>query len=75
MGSTESDAYPDENPVHSVTVDSFYMAKTKVTFEQYDAYCDDQGITRPEDAGFGQGTCPVINVSWYDAVKSIKQQP
>ena len=43
MGSTDSDAHPDESPVHSVRVDSFYMAETEVTFDQYDAYCDDQG--------------------------------
>ena len=35
MGSTDSEAYPDESPVHSVRVDSFYMAETEVTHRQY----------------------------------------
>ena len=29
------------------------MAETEITFEQYDAYCDDQGITKPDDEGWG----------------------
>ena len=64
-----SDAGSDESPVHSVRVDSFYMAETEVTFDQYDAYCDDQGISKPGDWGWGRGSRPVIYVSWYDAVK------
>ena len=47
MGSTDSDAYFNESPVHSVTVDSFYMAETEVTFDQYDAYCTATGISKP----------------------------
>ncbi len=69
MGSTDSDADSDESPVHSVRVDSFYMAETEVTFDQYDAYCDDQRISKPDDEGWGRGSRPVIYVSWYDAVK------
>ena len=68
MGSTNSDAESNESPVHSVTVDSFYMAETEVTFDQYDAYCSATGISRPSDSGWGRGSRPVINVSWYDAV-------
>ena len=69
MGSTDSEALGDESPLHSVTVDSFYMLETEVTFAQYDAYCEDQGITKPSDNGLGRGSRPVINVSWNDAVK------
>ena len=32
MGSTDSEADSDESPVHSVTLDSFYMAETEITF-------------------------------------------
>ena len=67
MGST--DGQSDEEPVHSVRVDSFYMTETEVTFDQYDAYCDDQGISKPGDWGWGRGSRPAIDVSWYDAVK------
>ena len=69
MGSTESEAGSDESPVHSVTVDSFYMAETELTFDQYDAYCTAAGISKLDDSGWGRGSRPVINVSWYDAVK------
>ena len=69
MGSTDSEAYSDESPVHSVTVDSFYMAETEVTFDQYDAYCTATGISKPDDRGWGRGSRPAIYVSWYDAVK------
>ena len=69
MGSTDSDADADESPVHSVTVDSFYMAETEVTFDQYDAYCTAAGISKPDDSGWGRGSRPVTNVTWDDAVK------
>ena len=69
MGSTDSEADSDESPVHSVTVDSFYMAETEVTFDQYDAYCTAAGISKPSDSGWGRESRPAINVSWYDAVK------
>ena len=69
MGSADSEAVQDENPVHSVTVNSFYMAETEVTFDQYDAYCAAMGISKPSDSDFGRGSRPVINVSWYDALK------
>ena len=31
--------------------------------------CDDQGITKPDDRGWGRGNRPVILLNWYDAVK------
>ena len=69
MGSTDSEANSDESPVHSVTLDSFYMAETEITFDQYDAYCEDTGISKPNDANYGRGSRPVIKVSWYDMLK------
>ncbi len=63
-----SDGYDDEKPVHSVTVNGFYMSKHEVTFAEYDAFCRDTGREKPGDAGFGRGNRPVINVSWHDAV-------
>ena len=60
----------DEKPVHSVRLDrSFYMSKYEVTFEQYDEFCKATGRETPDDRGWGRGTHPVINVSWYDAVE------
>ena len=67
MGSNRGD--DDEEPVHSVTVGSFYMSKYEVTFEQYDEFCEATGRDKLDDEGWGRNARPVINVSWYDAVE------
>ncbi len=66
MGS--KDGRHNEQPVHDVTVGSFYMSKYEVTFEQYDEFCEATGRNKPGDNCWGRGTMPVIYVSWYDAV-------
>ncbi len=67
MGS--NDGNDDEQPVHNVTVGSFYMSKYEVTFEQYDEFCEATGRGKPDDEYWGRRTRPVINVEWYDAVE------
>ena len=67
MGS--NDGENNEQPVHNVTVGSFYMSKNEVTFEQYDEFCEATGRGKPDDEDWGIGTRPVINVTWYDAVE------
>lgn len=57
----------DERPVHSVTVSSFKMSATEITFEQYDQFCVETGNKKPRDNGWGRGSQPVINVNWNDA--------
>ena len=57
----------DEYPVHTVCVDEFWIGRYEVTFEQYDRFCEETGRSKPDDGGWGRGTRPVINVSWYDA--------
>jgi len=57
----------NELPVHRVTVADFYAGKFEVTFDQYDRFCEATGREKPDDAGWGRGTRPVINVSWDDA--------
>ncbi len=52
---------------HQVTLSAFKMSKYEVTFEQYDLFCDATGRSKPDDAGWGRGNRPVINVSWDDA--------
>jgi formylglycine-generating enzyme required for sulfatase activity len=66
MGSNENN---DEKPIHDVTVSSFKMSATEITFDQYDLYCNATGKNRPSDNGWGRGNHPVINVSWNDAVE------
>jgi len=52
--------------VHTVSLDSFYMSKTLVTFDQYDLFCEETGREKPSDRGWGRSDRPVINVSWDD---------
>ena len=53
--------------VHHVSLDSFYMSKTLVTFAQYDIFCEETGRKKPGDEGWGRGNRPIIHVSWFDA--------
>ena len=67
MGCLSGDCYRNE-PVHSVSIESFELSKYEVTFEEYDAFTDATGRERANDRGWGRGRRPVINVSWDDAV-------
>jgi formylglycine-generating enzyme required for sulfatase activity len=69
MGSTENELERSisESPQRMVTLSAFKISKYEITFEQYDAFCDSTGRTKPNDAGWGRGNRPVINVSWHDA--------
>ena len=62
----------DEQPVHSVTLDSFSMSKHEVTVRQYESYCKDTGKQMPEAPTFNTNWSkkdhPVVNVSWHDAM-------
>ncbi len=62
------DCAGDEKPVHEVTVGSFALSKYEVTFEEYDRFTAATSRERMDDAGWGRGRRPVINVSWEDAV-------
>jgi formylglycine-generating enzyme required for sulfatase activity len=69
MGDTWGDGYDDEKPAHQVTLTyDFYIGKYETTFNEYDAFCDDTGRSKPGDSGWGKGSRPVIYVSWNDAV-------
>ncbi len=59
----------DEKPEHKVKVSDFYIGKYEVTFDEYDLFCEATGYPKPDDGGFGRGKHPVINVSWYGAIK------
>jgi len=71
MGNTRGDSEgdSDEKPVHTVRLSyDYYMGKTEVTFNEYDAYCEVMGKNKEDDEGWGRGNRPVIGVSWYDAI-------
>ena len=73
MGSTVGN--DDERPVHEVTIARpFAVGVYEVTFAEWDACVSDGGCGgyRPDDAGWGRGKRPVINVSWNDAKAYVR---
>lgn len=59
-----------ESPRHPVAIAyRFAVARYSVTFDQWDACVADGGCGgyRPDDAGWGRGRRPVINVNFADA--------
>jgi len=70
MGSDAGQA--SESPVHHVWVDSFAMAATQVTVEQYERFLSATGNVPPPtwgDPNFSHPQQPVVAVSWFDAVE------
>jgi formylglycine-generating enzyme required for sulfatase activity len=70
MGNTfdASEGDPDEQPVHTVTVNDFYMSSTEITFAQYDKYCELTGKEKPKSIrGVGRGDMPVMRITWFEA--------
>jgi len=69
MGDTLGDGDDDEKPTHKVTFSyDFYIGKYEVTFDEYDAFCEATGSSKPSGSGGGRGNRPLINVSWNDAI-------
>lgn len=71
MGDEQGDLWEICRPIHKVTLDYNYeIGETEITFKEYDAYCKAERITKlPSDNRWGRGENPVINVSWFDAIK------
>jgi formylglycine-generating enzyme required for sulfatase activity len=69
MGSppTEAERLDNEGPRHLVMIRPFAIGRTEVTFDEFDAFCEDTGRQKPDDSGWGRGDRPVIDVSWEDA--------
>ena len=70
MGSPEDEDQRNEleGPQHRVRIDhDFALGKYAVTFDEWDACYRAGGTSHwPDDAGWGRGRRPVINVSWED---------
>jgi hypothetical protein len=73
MGSApaEQGRRDNEGPQHRVTIaHAFAVGKFEVTFAEWDACFAAGGCKhKPDDAGWGRGRRPVINVSWDDITK------
>ena len=71
MGSpaSEQNRRDTEGPQRRVTLRSFALGVTEVTFDEWEACVRGGGCGgyRPGDEGWGRGTRPVINVNWDDA--------
>src|SRR5215470_4644590 len=73
MGSPENepDRSASEGPRHEVTIAKpFALSKFEVTFEEWDACVAAAACPRVPD-GWGRGTMPAINVSWFDAKQYV----
>ena len=67
MGGNEGD--DDEKLVHIVNLTYDYLiGECGVTFNDYNVFCKETTKRTPNDNGWGQGTRPVMNVSWNDAI-------
>lgn len=58
----------NEKPLRYEDLDGYWIGKYEVTFDQYDRFCTEQEIIKPDDEGWGRGRRPVINVSWEDSM-------
>ena len=68
MGDNFNEGDPDEQPVHRVHLDGYYISKYEITFRQYDIYCRERGVALVSDEGWGRGGRPAINVSYDSAL-------
>ncbi|WP_287601002.1 SUMF1/EgtB/PvdO family nonheme iron enzyme [Thiothrix sp.] len=69
----EGGCWDDEKPAHKVKISGFKLAKTEVTFDQWDACEKAKACPHAEDLGWGRGNRPVINVSWDDVTQKYLQ--
>ncbi|MCG9128503.1 formylglycine-generating enzyme family protein [Candidatus Poribacteria bacterium] len=71
MGSIEVDADGDEQPIHTVYVDAFYIDKYEVTVGEYKRFIEKTGHDAPDWEEIAKysptDNHPIINVTWYDA--------
>ncbi len=69
MGSPETEVLRHSSEIqHQVCVSDFQIGKYEVTFEQYDQFATLTDRPLPDDLGWGRGSMPVTNVSWFDAI-------
>ena len=68
MGSPENEVErsKDENQ-HQILLNAFKMSKYEITFEQFDAFCEDTKREKPGIEILHRGKNPVVFVSWNDA--------
>jgi len=79
----DPEAYADESPVHPVFLSGYLIGRDPVTVNEYLSFVEDRGYDEEsywKEGGFGKWkvpgswreqvnhlTCPVVEVSWYEA--------
>lgn len=71
MGDVTDAGESDEQPVRTVHVRPFAIARYEVTFEQFDVFARATNSPAPEDR-WGRGRRPVIDVTWHDAEEFVE---
>jgi len=66
MGDSSPEAPANAQPVHRVTLSSFWMASTEITFMQWQAFLDETGYPAGRSQAEGP-TYPVVGITWEDA--------
>lgn len=66
MGDSSDAASPNEQPVHNVTLDGFWMAKTELTFEQWNGFIAASGYPKGRSQAQSDDY-PVVSITWEDA--------
>lgn len=65
MGSKEAS---NATPVRRVRISHpFAVSKYEITFADYRQYAQANNLPMPDDNGWGQGSRPVVNISWQQA--------
>ena len=67
MGSNDSEAYGDEQPVHSVALSGYYMGETEVTQALWKA------VMGSNPSNFKGDNLPVAHVNWNDCQDFIRK--
>lgn len=67
MGDIQGTGTESEQPVHDIFMRRFAISRYEITFAEYDRFVIATGARSPDDAGWGRGNLPVINVSWKEA--------
>jgi len=63
-----SDKKKDEQPIHNVLVNDFYLSRYEVTYDEFDSYCISTGKSIPNESETNRGNLPVTDISWLDAI-------
>ena len=67
MGDIQNVGAKWEQPIHTISINSFAIGRYEITFAEYDQFALATGHKLPKDEGWGRGKRPVINVTWQDA--------